>query len=113
MACEQLFKSNTSSLETALEQMKLKLLAEIDLALNPDDKAAQLTHDRASKYLYDLTLPDIINPHSPHAVGVVRDGTFEAVCMSLEGRGVQNPQDLSAYQFYKRIEIINSQNTKK
>ena len=112
MSCPQLFGSNSSSLETALEQLKIKLISEIDTFLNPEDVTAKRVNDNATKYLYDLGLPDIINPNNPKSVSFERDGTFESICMSLEGRGVHNPQDLNVYQFYKRIEILNSQSKK-
>ncbi len=113
LSCPDLFKSASSSLETALEQLKVKLLAEIEIFLNPEDLRAQAAYEKASKYLYDLALPDIINPHNPKSVSYTRDGTFEAICMSLEGRGVHDPGSLSVYQFYKRIEILNTQTPKK
>lgn len=107
MSCPNLFKANTSSLETALEQLKVKLLSDIELYINPQNETATTAFERASRYLYDLSLPDIINPNNPQAVSFVRDGTFESICMSLEGRGVHSPDNLTVYQFYKRIEILN------
>lgn len=83
------------------------MLSDIELILDPKNKSAEVTLERASKYLYELSLPDIVNPNNPKSVTFTRDGTFESICMSLEGRGVHDPAGLNVYQFYKRIEILN------
>lgn len=96
-----------------MEQLKIKLLNEIEVYKNPDNKQAQQAMESAERYLYNVSLPDIYNPKDPNAVTNTREGTFEGVCMSLSQKGVHNPEDLTVYQFYKRVEIIYEQSKPK
>lgn len=96
-----------------MEQYKIKLLCEIESFLDPENENVQKALERAERYIYENTLPDIFNPTDRLGVEVSREGTFEGVCMSLSQKGVPNPEQLTVYQFYKRVEIIYEQSKPK
>lgn len=105
VSCNKLFEYKSNSLENIVQQQKERLLAKVNILLGENVRYNQEVVDRVEEFLGEYQKPLNINPSKPDNLVEQRDASFEKLCLLLSSKGVQEPEKLTAYQFYKRIEI--------
>lgn len=107
VTCPKLFKVKSNSLDNLVIAQKEKILADINILLGENVSGSELVIKEAEKLFYDFLKPTDFNPKSVKNIFADRDNSFEKVCVALEKYGtVSNPKELTVYEFYKRIEIV-------
>lgn len=56
------------------------------------------------RFFAEFSEPMNFDSDSPDNAALVADNNFEALCATLESNGVQNAANLTAHQFYARLE---------
>lgn len=100
-------------MENIVAQQRERLLALINISLGENEDYNKSVVERVESMFSDYAKPQRLNPKAPNNLMEVREESFEKSCLLLEEKGSTRTEDLTAYQFYKRIEIIQEQNQKR
>ncbi|GAA4393606.1 hypothetical protein GCM10023186_45320 [Hymenobacter koreensis] len=62
----------------------------------------------AHRVVLQMLAPPSMNPGPAHT-GQAVWAAFERTCIALELKGIAHPSELTAYQFYSRVDYLESQ----
>lgn len=58
-------------------------------------------------YFVDKQKPWVFNPYEEDCILVINDKTFEEICAGMEDSGINNPKELTTFEFYSKIAYLN------
>lgn len=67
------------------------------------EKNVDELYNRIIEYFLQKSKPHIFDPHDENCVVFMYDREIEELCISMEENGINNPKDLTVFEFYSRI----------
>jgi hypothetical protein len=99
------FANDTANDLNYYSNIKRKMLAELQLLLEPESQTHQKQLQQAYDYFTSLMKPKIFTS-SPSNYLVVQEKQFEELVCVLEDNGTMNAKSLTVLEFMKRTEFI-------
>lgn len=88
------------------------MCAEIDILIGKNPKYAKSLLEDIKQQLLENIRPLKFNENSPDSIIHQRAESFEKLCYKLRQSGIQNPESMGTYSFYKTLELISNDKRK-